>query len=86
MLDLINSGLVLLAVAAAAGDVLQITKDRQVRGTRFTTALLLTVWPMWDLYYYHALGQTFSMISCILLAGLRAAWLVVALGYELPRA
>lgn len=80
-LDLINSGLVSLAVAAAYGDVLQLKADRVAKGMKLSTGLLLTVWPLWDLFYYHSLAQWLSMTACVLLAGLRATWLFLAVKY-----
>lgn len=79
MLDLINSQFVVLAILAAYTDLIQMTRDGRLSGVRLTTAALLTVWPMWDLYYYASLGQTLSMVACLALAGLRTAWFVLAL-------
>lgn len=81
MLDLVNSGLVCLAVAAAYGDVLQLRADRGVQGIKLSTGVLMTAWPLWDLFYYHSLDQRFSMAACSLLVALRATWLCLAVKY-----
>ena len=75
-MDLINSAFVLVAVAMAALDLKQVRKDRQVKGLHFATAILFTVWPFWDLFYYASLGQTFSLFACTVLATLRGFWFV----------
>ncbi len=83
-LDLINSFFVLAAVAAALNDIRQLYADKCVEGFTFSTALLLTVWPLWDLCYYRGLGQRWSLVACLLLVGARSGWLVLAWHYEHP--
>lgn len=82
MLDLVNSCFVLLAVAFAVADVRQILVDKRLQGVQLGTAGLMTIWPLWDLVYYHSLGQWLSLAACAVLVLARATWLVLGIRYR----
>lgn len=81
-LDAANACFVLLAVAAAINDVLQLRRDKHVQGVTLSTAALLTLWPIWDCCYYFGLGQACSLFACFALVSARATWVALAWRYE----
>lgn len=82
MLDLVNSAFVALAACLAWLDVRTLSRSRSLRGVHMSTAGLFTVWPMWDLVYYSGLHQSWSMVSCSVLAAGRGYWLMLAVRYR----
>lgn len=74
MVDKVNAAFVLAAVVLAALDIAQIRRDRRLDGMHALTACLLTIWPLWDMYYYAHLGQLTSLLVCSALATLRIVW------------
>lgn len=78
MIDLINSLFISGAIIAAYLDLRQVWRDRAVRGITAATSVLFTMWPVWDLYYYHCLGQFVSMFACLVLVCMRATWAISA--------
>lgn len=62
-------------------DVWVLSRSRSLRGVSMGTAVLFTVWPMWDLLYYTGLNQDLSAIACCLLLAGRASWLALAIMY-----
>ena len=76
VVDLINACFVGAAVVLAFLDYRTIVRDREYRGSHLGTALLFTVWPMWDMVYYCTLGQYTSLAVCAVLAVIRGLWFV----------
>jgi len=73
-MDIINAVFVWAALIMSVLDLRRILVDRVLGGIHFGSAVLFTVWPLWDLCYYHSLGQWVSFCVCFLLACVRLCW------------
>lgn len=56
-------------------------RDKVVRGVSITTTGFFTIWGFWNLYFYSALNQRFSLAGGILLVSANALWVGMAIYY-----
>lgn len=55
---------------------------KETKGVYWPTWLFFSVWGIWNLYYYPALGQSFSFYAGIVLVSGNIAWVVLAIYYK----
>ncbi len=55
---------------------------KEVKGVYWPTWLFFTVWGLWNLFYYPALGQSFSFYAGIFLVAGNIAWVSLAVRYR----
>lgn len=54
-------------------------KARELKGVYWPATAFFTLWGLWNLYYYPAIGQPLSFLGGIALTGGSAAWLTYVL-------
>jgi len=82
MVDGINSIFELTGGLFVLLNVIRTYKDKGVRGVSMVAVLYFTLWGMWNLYYYPALGQWYSTIGAVSVAAMNIVWLLQILYYR----
>lgn len=77
--DHINGVFEALGAVAAWRNVLQLSRDGAIRGVYWPIYWFYSAWGAWNLYYYRALGQTWSLAAGGVLFAGNVAWVVLAL-------
>lgn len=54
-------------------------RERELKGVYWPATAFFTVWGLWNLFYYPAIGQPVSFVGGIFLTGGSAAWLTYVL-------
>lgn len=57
-------------------------KAKETKGVYWPTWMFFSVWGLWNLYYYPALGQNFSFYAGIILVAGNIAWVGLAVYYK----
>ena len=57
----------------------QLIKDQEIKGVYWPTWVFMTIWGLWNLFYYPSLGQWHSSAAGVILVSGNIAWLYVAL-------
>ena len=57
-------------------------KDKEIKGIYWPTTVFFTLWGMWNLYYYPALGQWFSFWGGVILVSGNVAWVILLIRYK----
>ena len=60
-------------------------KQKETKGVYWPTWLFFSVWGIWNLYYYPALGQSFSFYAGIVLVMGNIVWVGLAVYYKRTR-
>lgn len=58
-------------------NILQILKDRTVKGIHWGTQVFFTSWGIWNVYYYPHLGQWVSFVGGVFLCLSNLVWLTL---------
>ena len=58
-------------------------KERELKGVYWPTTAFFTLWGLWNLYYYPALGHWWSFYAGVLLVSGSAAWVALAIRFRL---
>lgn len=73
--DHINGAIEFVGAIFTWRNVLQLRRDREVKGVWWPATAFWAAWGLWNLYYYPTLGQWVSFSAgCFLVAG-NAVWL-----------
>lgn len=56
--------------------VRRVFRDKEVKRVSIIGAAFFTLWGFWNLYFYHAIGQTYSWLAAGLVAACNITWLV----------
>lgn len=80
--DLINASFELVAGVALWMHVPRVMRDKIVRGVHPLPTLLFAVWALWNVYYYHSLGQPLSSAAAVMPLVANTTWLVLYLWYR----
>lgn len=80
--DTINGAFEALAAVATWRNVLQLWRDKQVRGSYWPAWAFFTLWGVWNLFYYPFLGQWASFAGGVLLVTGNAVWTSLAVLYR----
>jgi len=81
-IDLINGCFEMGAGLLQISNIYKLSKHKQVKGVSMYPFLLFTLWGIWNLYYYPALGQTLSFIGGIVIVVTNIIWISLALYYR----
>lgn len=60
-------------------NVVQLRKDRSVKGVYFPSMIFFSVWGLWNLYYYPHLNQQLSFYAGVVLTIGNVAWVYLAI-------
>lgn len=63
-------------------NVARLYADKRLTGVSLIPTLWFNVWSVWNLWYYHALGQQLSWYAGIGVAVANTAWVAIALYYR----
>lgn len=66
-------------------DVIRLRRDRRVLGVHWGARAFFTTWGLWNLYYYPAIGQMWSLVGAAALVMVNAIWLVQLGMYAVDR-
>lgn len=80
--DVINGTFELLGSLLLWLNVLVLYRAKQARGVHWSASAFFTLWGGWNLYYYPALGQWFSLGGGVSVVAANATWVVLALRYR----
>ena len=80
--DLANGAFELVGAAVCWINAHKLFVDREVKGVYWPATAFFTVWGVWNLFYYPALGQWYSFAAGVFLVTGNAAWVVLALKFR----
>lgn len=83
--DLINGGFELCGAYFTWRNFAAYRRDRELAGVYWPTTAFFTVWGLWNLVYYPALGQELSFLGGLALVAGNLAWLAYVLWDKLMR-
>lgn len=66
-------------------NVLQLYRDKEVKGVHWGAVAFFFSWGLWNLYYYPSLNQWWSFAGGCLIASMNFAWLFLLVFYSLKR-
>lgn len=75
MNDVINSGFEAVAAVLLWLNVVQIRKDRILRGMHWAPVIVFTAWGCWNLYYYASIGHWWSWVAAGAVLVVNGVWL-----------
>lgn len=73
--DIINGCFELFGGVLLTLNIIQLYKDKCVKGFSPLPTIFFTTWGIWNLHYYTALNQIFSFFGGLLLATVNTIWL-----------
>jgi hypothetical protein len=79
--DFFNGAFELTGAFMLARNVLQIHRDKLVRGVHWMPTLFFASWGFWNLYYYPSLAQWWSFAGGIAIVTVNVAWFVLMVYY-----
>lgn len=86
--DTLNGAFEFLGSVMLWRNVLQLHRDKIVKGVHWSATGFFMLWGYWNLYYYPALGQWLSFAGGVSIVTANTVWLVQTLYYmrknELP--
>lgn len=82
VMDLINSLFELSAAGFLLLNVLQLRKDKEVKGVHILPTFVFSMWGIWNLFYYSSLNQWFSFVAGISVLIVNAWWLSMVFFYR----
>lgn len=62
--------------------ILQVWVDKSVAGVSLWHVSFFTLWGYWNLYYYKAIQQRFSLIASIGVTAANTVWLALLIYYK----
>lgn len=80
--DIINGLFEALAALVTWRNVVQLWRDKQVRGAYWPAWFFFTLWGVWNLFYYPFLGQWASFAGGVLLVTGNGVWTSLAIAYR----
>ena len=80
--DLINAAFEGYGAYCAFQNVLAIRRDKKISGIRWQSVAFFAAWGYWNLIYYPALGQWFSVAAGAMLALFNTIWVAHAIYYR----
>lgn len=66
--------------------ILQLRKDKQVKGVFWPLTFWTSAWGIWNLYYYPSLGQWFSFWGGLAVVTMNLTWLGHVIHYKILEA
>lgn len=62
--------------------ILQLLKDKEIKGVSWLAVFYFTTWGYWNLFYYPHLGQFISFAGGIAIAAANTFWLYLIFHYK----
>ena len=81
-MDLINGLFELVGALLQILNILQILKDKQVKGISLLPNIFFCLWSSYNLIFYPLIGLWLSFIGAIFMFIINATWLILALHYR----
>ncbi len=81
--DVINGTYELLGAPFILLSILNLLKEKKVKGVDWRAVAFFSTWSIWNLYYYPHLGQWASFLGGIFIAVANAIWLGIMIYYIL---
>ncbi|MFA5670185.1 MAG: hypothetical protein WC967_13165 [Balneolaceae bacterium] len=72
--DIINACFELGGAALNTMNIIQIRKDKSVRGVSVVPTIMFSIWAVWNMYYYSHLHQYYSVGAAVLLGVVNFTW------------
>jgi hypothetical protein len=73
--DIINGLFEFFGAVAAYKNVAALRRDKNVAGIYWPNFMFYTLWGVWNIYFYPALGQWFSFVGGLAILSGTASWL-----------
>lgn len=73
--DLVNGTFELLGGFALLRNVIQLHRDKEVKGVHWAPTAFFMSWGFWNLFFYPQLGQWFSFIGGLWIVVVNCIWL-----------
>lgn len=83
--DMINGIFELVGAVVLWFNVVQIRKDKRVKGMNPWTTVFFSAWGFWNLYYYPSLDQWMSFFGGLAIVSVNLIWLIHVFYYKLRR-
>jgi len=80
--DFINGSFEIVGSIANLLNVVQLYKDKMVRGVRVFPVVFFSAWGLWNLYYYPSLDQWMSFVGGLFIVLVNLIWIGLALKYR----
>lgn len=80
--DIINGLFELLGGSLLILNIIQLRKDKCIKGVSWTPVAFFTSWGLWNLYYYPSLEQWFSFFGGLFIVVINSVWLALVLYYN----
>ncbi len=81
-LDLINASFEMSACLFVLNHCRVLMEHKETRGVSIVSMLFFTVWGFWNLVYYPALGQMFSMLGGVFVVLANAVYVMLMITYR----
>lgn len=79
--DLINGLFEFTGAIMLSRNVVQLHRDKMVKGVHWNATAFFTSWGLWNLYYYPALDQWWSFAGGLAIVSVNAVWLAQTFYY-----
>lgn len=80
--DAINACFQFGGSAVLMKNVVQLHKDKEVKGVHWVPTLFFASWGMWNLFYYPHLDQRLSFIAGLFLVTVNTIWFLQMVYYK----
>lgn len=80
--DLVNGVFESVGALAIWQNVRRLRRDKAVKGIDWRVTLFFASWGVWNLFYYPALAQWFSLAGGLAICAGNVVWLILALKYR----
>ena len=79
--DLVNGLFEMFGAVLTWMNAHRLYKDKHIQGVYWPVTAFFTLWGLWNLYYYPALGQWFSFVGGLVLVAGNVVWTFLAIKY-----
>ena len=79
--DKINGGFEFVGGFFLILHILQAWHDKSVAGVNIYAVAYFTLWGYWNLYYYKAIKQRWSLVASYFITAMNTVWLTLLLSY-----
>ncbi len=81
-IDIINSLFEIMGVVFATLNIIQLVKDKQVKGINILSAIFFTIWGIWTIYFYFKTENIYSMYAGMIVVLSEIIWVVLWFYYS----
>jgi hypothetical protein len=80
--DKINGGFEFVGGFFIILHILQVWHDQSVAGVNIYAVAFFTLWGYWNLYYYKAIKQRWSLVASYFITAMNTVWVMLLLYYR----